>query len=322
MAPGEQFHRTPASHTLPWSLSEDHAAGIQPYAALPVGGFAGLPSDLPPHLLGDVALALQRFLPFDDGSSPDSTETDVFSSDDFRIYEFKIRRCPRGRSHDWTECPYAHPGEKARRRDPRRFHYSGTPCSDFRQGGGCRRGEGCEYAHGVFETWLHPARYRTEPCKDGAACLRRVCFFAHSPKELRIVLPTSPMSPGKGGSGILLSASPTSTLVPTPISPLSDGSSPPLSPMAVDEVVGAMTKLRLSKLRSVTPFETRRGTRCSTSAARTLRTAETRDVAEEAAAGAWSLTAKLIECRRREDEEEAESAAAPDLGWVSELVKD
>ncbi|KAG6471301.1 zinc finger CCCH domain-containing protein 2-like [Zingiber officinale] len=317
MEPGEQFHGTLASHTLPWSLSEDYAAGIQPSAALPVGSFAGLPTDLHPHLIGDVSLALQRFIAFDDGSSPDSTEADVFSSDYFRVYEFKIRRCPRGRSHDWTECPYAHPGEKARRRDPRRFHYSGTPCSDFRQGGGCRRGEGCEYAHGVFETWLHPARYRTQPCKDGAACLRRVCFFAHSPKELRIVLLTSPVSPGKGGCGILLSASPTSTLAPTPISPLSDGSSPPLSPMAIDEVVGTMTKLRLSKLRSMTPFETRR----PASAARALRTAETRDIAEEAAADAWSMTAKLLECRRRE-EAEAESAAAPDLGWVSELVKD
>ena len=38
---------------------------------------------------------------------------------------------------DWTECPFAHPGEKARRRDPRRFHYSGTACPDFREGS-CR----------------------------------------------------------------------------------------------------------------------------------------------------------------------------------------
>lgn len=43
----------------------------------------------------------------------------------------------------------------------------------------------CEYAHGVFECWLHPAQYRTKLCKDGTACVRRVCFFAHTDEELR-----------------------------------------------------------------------------------------------------------------------------------------
>ena len=72
--------------------------------------------------------------------------------------------------------------------------YGGTPCPDFRKGS-CRRGDACEYAHGVFEAWLHPLRYRTMPCKDGTACTRRVCFFAHTSAELR--LPT----PGCGGGG-------------------------------------------------------------------------------------------------------------------------
>ncbi|KAF5184720.1 Zinc finger ccch domain-containing protein [Thalictrum thalictroides] len=116
-------------------------------------------------------------------------ETDPYSSDEFRMYEFKIRRCMRSRSHDWTDCPFAHPGEKARRRDPRRFHYSGNPCADFRRGT-CPRGETCEFAHGVFECWLHPARYRTHACKDGKSCTRKVCFFAHTPRQLR-VLPSS-----------------------------------------------------------------------------------------------------------------------------------
>lgn len=93
--------------------------------------------------------------------------------------------------------------------------------------------------------------------------------------------------------------------------------------MAMDEVMGAMNKLRLSKLRSVTPFGTRRRARFSASPARTLLTAETRDVAEEAVGAPWRLTAKLLECRRREEEEEAaETETVPDLGWVSELVKD
>ncbi|KAK1288438.1 Zinc finger CCCH domain-containing protein 24 [Acorus calamus] len=92
---------------------------------------------------------------------------------------------PRAYSHDWTECPFVHPGENARRRDPRKYHYSCVPCPDFRKGGSCRRGDLCEYAHGVFECWLHPAQYRTRLCKDGVLCSRRVCFFAHTPDELR-----------------------------------------------------------------------------------------------------------------------------------------
>lgn len=128
--------------------------------------------------------SLWRFLP----SNHEEHNTDYFSSDDFRMYEFKVRKCMRGRSHDWTECPFAHPGEKARRRDPRRFHYSGMACPDFRRGT-CRRGDSCELSHGVFECWLHPARYRTQLCKDNKSCKRRVCFFAHSPSQLRYVSP-------------------------------------------------------------------------------------------------------------------------------------
>ncbi|CAK9191505.1 unnamed protein product [Sphagnum troendelagicum] len=179
----------------------------------------------------------------------------MYGCDQFRMFEFKVRRCMRGRSHDWTECPFAHPGEKARRRDPRRFHYSGTACPDFRKGT-CRRGDACEYAHGVFECWLHPARYRTQPCKDGRNCRRRVCFFAHTPEQLRL-LPAAAQAAtvaarSGGGGGLVgsqasaLSAastydgcpisSPTSTLVghaqsPPPLSPpLSPSGSPPHSP--------------------------------------------------------------------------------------------
>lgn len=126
---------------------------------------------------------LQKYLPHNDS---DSDSDDPYSSDHFRMYEFKVRRCTRSRSHDWTDCPFAHPGEKARRRDPRRFHYSGNVCPEYRRGG-CDRGDSCEFAHGVFECWLHPARYRTEACKDGKNCKRKVCFFAHTPRQLRIL---------------------------------------------------------------------------------------------------------------------------------------
>ncbi|PIA35179.1 hypothetical protein AQUCO_03600085v1 [Aquilegia coerulea] len=160
-------------------------------------------------------------------------ETDPYSSDEFRMYEFKIRRCMRSRSHDWTDCPFAHPGEKARRRDPRRFHYSGNPCADFRRGT-CPRGETCEFAHGVFECWLHPARYRTHACKDGRSCTRKVCFFAHTPRQLRVLpiscesqcsSPTIITNPNHSCSFChSMASSPTSTLMD--LSQLS----PPLSP--------------------------------------------------------------------------------------------
>lgn len=60
--------------------------------------------------------------------------------------------------------------------------------------GFCIRGDVCPYAHGVFECWLHPSRYRTQLCKDGANCHRPVCFFAHSLPELRA--PTYTWVPG------------------------------------------------------------------------------------------------------------------------------
>lgn len=176
-----------------------------------------------------------KFLPY---NNVDDDDDDPYSSDHFRIYEFKVRKCNRSRSHDWTDCPFAHPGEKARRRDPRRFHYSGTVCSEFRKGN-CSKGDNCEFSHGVFECWLHPSRYRTEACKDGKNCKRKVCFFAHSTRQLRIVPetdaspppppPPSMDSPEKKYRNLnnccaychSVTASPTSTLM---------HASPPLSP--------------------------------------------------------------------------------------------
>ncbi|RAL45308.1 hypothetical protein DM860_014718 [Cuscuta australis] len=132
------------------------------------------------------SLLLRKFLPYNDlDDDGGDNSNDPYSADHFRMYDFKVRRCTRSRSHDWTDCPFAHPGEKARRRDPRKFHYSGTVCADFRKGN-CSRGDNCEFAHGVFECWLHPARYRTEACKDGRNCKRKVCFFAHTPRQLRV----------------------------------------------------------------------------------------------------------------------------------------
>ncbi|KAL2496848.1 Zinc finger CCCH domain-containing protein 2 [Forsythia ovata] len=134
------------------------------------------------------AAIFRKFLPYND----DDDDGDPYSSDHFRMFEFKVRKCSRSRSHDWTDCPFAHPGEKARRRDPRKYNYTGTVCSEFRKGY-CRKGDHCEFAHGVFECWLHPTRYRTEACKDGKNCKRKVCFFAHLPRQLRILPDNSPV---------------------------------------------------------------------------------------------------------------------------------
>ncbi|KAG4197757.1 hypothetical protein ERO13_A05G044600v2 [Gossypium hirsutum] len=212
----------------------------------------------------DYLGSLHRYLPSNDYESDSLSDdsdlpVDAFSCDHFRMYEFKVRRCARGRSHDWTECPYAHPGEKARRRDPRKFHYSGTACPDFRKGS-CKKGDSCEFAHGVFECWLHPARYRTQPCKDGTSCQRRVCFFAHTPEQLRVLPQQSPRGNGSASADLdyVVSpmrhrlefvSSPTSILASPPISPPSE--SPPMSPSgsfnSVSELAASMRSLQLGK---------------------------------------------------------------------------
>jgi uncharacterized paraquat-inducible protein A len=46
-------------------------------------------------------------------------------------------------------------------------------------------GSSCPNSHNVFESFLHPQKYRTMMCKDRDKCSRPVCFFAHSPDEVR-----------------------------------------------------------------------------------------------------------------------------------------
>ncbi|XP_058110254.1 zinc finger CCCH domain-containing protein 66-like [Magnolia sinica] len=173
-----------------------------------------------------------------DLSMPD-IKNGIYGTDEFRMYTFKVKPCSRAYSHDWTECPFVHPGENARRRDPRKYHYSCVPCPEFRKGT-CRQGDACEYAHGVFECWLHPAQYRTRLCKDETGCTRRVCFFAHKKEELRPLYPStgsavpSPRSTSAGLSSLdmasmsplSLGGSPTVLMIPTSTPPMSPSSSP------------------------------------------------------------------------------------------------
>ncbi|KAF5453683.1 hypothetical protein F2P56_028569 [Juglans regia] len=168
-----------------------------------------------------------------DVSLPD-INNGIYGTDEFRMYTFKVKPCSRAYSHDWTECPFVHPGENARRRDPRKYPYSCVPCPEFRKGT-CQKGDACEYAHGVFESWLHPAQYRTRICKDETGCARKVCFFAHKAEELRPVYAStgsampSPKSHSAGGLDMTV-MSPlalSSSSMPMPAT-----STPPMSPQA------------------------------------------------------------------------------------------
>lgn len=98
----------------------------------------------------------------------------------------KVLPCSKRYCHDWTTCPWAHAQEKAKRRDPRVYNYTGVACPEMKKSMQCPRGDQCPYAHNVFEYWLHHSRYRTQLCNDGVGCKRKICFFAHTLDELRV----------------------------------------------------------------------------------------------------------------------------------------
>lgn len=266
---GERNRRISTVDVPPWPYSDDQTANMHFMLSSPSTPNSISTPNFSTFVEDDYSLFFQH-----DGEDMDEIEfenrdielpVDVYACDNFRMYEFKVKRCERGRSHDWTECPYVHPGEKARRRDPRKYHYSGTACPDYRKGI-CNRGDGCEFAHGVFECWLHPGRYRTQPCKDGGNCKRRVCFFAHSPEQLRVLCPGSGSgsdpfdnSPRRYVKSLHFVSSPESSSPPT--------ESPPMSPMtaansynslsrslgsnSVNDVMASLRQLQLNRLNSM-----------------------------------------------------------------------
>ncbi|KAK2968221.1 hypothetical protein RJ640_027353 [Escallonia rubra] len=270
---GERNHIHPTVHIPSWTgFREDPTSDLIPFPFSPTKFGADDYSSL--VLQNDAVAAFQRFLPSNDVADGDSDgdgsgldmPMDAYSCDNFRMFEFKVKKCARARSHDWTDCPYMHPGEKARRRDPRRYNYSGTACPDFRKGN-CKKGDGCEYAHGVFECWLHPSRYRTQPCKDGVSCRRRVCFFAHTPEQLRVLSPRNPGgSESYDGSprrlaleascskGYPFLSSPESVSPPVespPMSPMGNSMSRSLGSNSVSEMVASLRQLQLNKVKSM-----------------------------------------------------------------------
>ncbi|XP_022732213.1 zinc finger CCCH domain-containing protein 49 [Durio zibethinus] len=274
---GETHRPNPTVHVPPWpNLDGDQTTEV--YSPLKYNAADNhINNNGNPFYLQEALATLQRYLPSHEldvesdselsGLDNPDSPVDAYSCDHFRMFEFKVRRCARGRSHDWTECPYAHPGEKARRRDPRKCHYSGTACPDFRKGN-CRKGDSCEFAHGVFECWLHPARYRTQPCKDGQGCRRRVCFFAHTPDQLRVVSsPDSYDGSPSCAKTLTFWSSPGSGS--PPMSPRAE-SSPPVSPMAqslsrslgsasINEMVVSLRNLQLGKVKSLPSWNTQVG---------------------------------------------------------------
>uniref|UniRef100_A0A383VUY1 C3H1-type domain-containing protein n=1 Tax=Tetradesmus obliquus TaxID=3088 RepID=A0A383VUY1_TETOB len=135
------------------------------------------------------ALLQQHF-----GLSPEYNEANgLYDVDSYRMCLFKVLPCPRSGQHDWSCCPYAHHGERARRRCLLLSNYATKVCPDMMKGGECPRGEACTMTHSMFEYWMHPLRYKTKMCCKGASCLKRFCFFAHTPEEVR---PGSNTPPG------------------------------------------------------------------------------------------------------------------------------
>ncbi|KAL2547901.1 Zinc finger CCCH domain-containing protein 49 [Forsythia ovata] len=259
---GERNHDRPTVHVPPWSFTTDDPTSYSISPTMNVNGAAT--EDY------SIFTALQRYLPSNSIGEGDF-HVDAHSCDHFRMFEFKVRKCSRGKSHDWTECPYAHPGEKARRRDPRKFHYSGSACPEFRKGS-CRKGDACESAHGVFECWLHPARYRTQPCKDGLNCKRKVCFFAHSPDQLRVVSPRTESYDGSPHRLAFMS-SPESGSPPTespPMSPITPATATSVNSLSrslgsnsINEMIASLRQLQLNKVKSIPSWNLQVG--CSSS---------------------------------------------------------
>jgi hypothetical protein len=105
------------------SSQQAASVSLQSYAADLMAAAAAIQAhrDSSKYLDAEVERAMSAFGPRKDSDAEEWSQEkgeaglDIYSCDQFRMYEFKVRRCMRGRSHDWTECPFAHPGEKARR---------------------------------------------------------------------------------------------------------------------------------------------------------------------------------------------------------------
>jgi len=110
---------------------------VPPHHTLPWGGWVGRPGALsfPPGIYED---GCRRIVPH---------KTETLDLPTLLVLLLAVFRG----AHDWSSCPYAHPKEKARRRDARVYKYASTPCPESLQGINCGRGVDCPYAHSVYE---------------------------------------------------------------------------------------------------------------------------------------------------------------------------
>lgn len=118
-------------------------------------------------------------------------------TDDFFMYKYKTRWCPKGVQHEWHTCVYAHNYQDARR--PVTIGYGARLCpywskkdtgAEYAQR--CPLGLRCPYSHGAKEQLYHPHYFKTIVCRDlrgsggGKACPRHtLCAFYHSRNEKR-----------------------------------------------------------------------------------------------------------------------------------------
>ena len=135
------------------------------------------------------------------------------------------------------------------------LHCATAGGSEYRKGS-CQKGDSCEYAHGVFECWLHPAQYRTRLCKDETGCSRKVCFFAHKHEDLRPLYAStgsaipSPRSLSASAVDMAATLSPL-TLSSSSAMLLPPTSTPPMSALSVRDLELELELLELENERGM-----------------------------------------------------------------------
>ncbi|KAL3746809.1 hypothetical protein ACJRO7_015708 [Eucalyptus globulus] len=187
-----------------------------------------------------------------------------------------------------------------------------------------KKGDSCEFAHGVFECWLHPERYRTQACKDGQSCRRRVCLFAHSPDQLRVLpahqqqqqqqhspksatdsefgSPVRPCAAAAAAFDSYFTKPWSASFISSPTSILTT-SSPPISPPtnSSPDLVACMRNVQIAKMK-MSP----RGQMAE-------RVQSGRDLRAK-------MYAKLSKENSLDGADLVGTGSGPDGGWVSELV--
>jgi hypothetical protein len=79
----------------------------------------------------------------------------------------QVDRCTNSLSHCHVTCPCAHHGEKARRRCPVKYRYTGLPCPDFRK---VRARPGLRSAVLYRQIWCAWRRQKGRACCAAAGC--------------------------------------------------------------------------------------------------------------------------------------------------------